>query len=339
MSTDSFPLFSQLPREIRVMIWKASLPGPRLISIRQRRLKTTMLEWAYLGFPHVLNQKRSKVVENTGETLLSASSAFWSYPGRMQLWPDKAWDDPASVENVNPGLMGITTDTLPPAQLLACSESNEVAGRFYRPAFTIAPALPQTYFDFDLDILYFRKNYTSPPDSLRYSLNLLDNTEELWKVKNLAIEVGGTLGPAIESESNPGIFNPIGHRMGAIVATYLKNFGGVEKLTLVIVDHEQTTTDTSGLCLIDLVTVADPDNYNAPITGGERQVALNCCYPRVTREKVEMFRRKHEKGSRKDPYTWSFPDVIEYKTLVSPEVKRRIQESSTLLNCFDVCVN
>jgi len=45
--TPSFPQFKKLPPEIRNMIWKAALPGPRIADIRLDRLKKTRLQWEW----------------------------------------------------------------------------------------------------------------------------------------------------------------------------------------------------------------------------------------------------------------------------------------------------
>lgn len=41
----TFPLFPKLPKEIRLMIWELTLPGPRTVHLQQRKLKTTIGEW------------------------------------------------------------------------------------------------------------------------------------------------------------------------------------------------------------------------------------------------------------------------------------------------------
>jgi hypothetical protein len=41
----TFTKFPKLPKEIRLMIWKAALPGPRVVTIRLAPLKFTIGEW------------------------------------------------------------------------------------------------------------------------------------------------------------------------------------------------------------------------------------------------------------------------------------------------------
>lgn len=41
----TFPFFPNLPTEIHLMIWELTLPGPRIVHLQQRRLKTTIGEW------------------------------------------------------------------------------------------------------------------------------------------------------------------------------------------------------------------------------------------------------------------------------------------------------
>ncbi|KAE9365132.1 hypothetical protein N431DRAFT_96141 [Stipitochalara longipes BDJ] len=40
-----FTLFPGLPKEIRLTIWNFALPGPRIVSLRQERLRKTIGEW------------------------------------------------------------------------------------------------------------------------------------------------------------------------------------------------------------------------------------------------------------------------------------------------------
>lgn len=41
-SVSSFTMFSKLPKEIRLMIWEAAMPGPRIVPIMQRELNKTI---------------------------------------------------------------------------------------------------------------------------------------------------------------------------------------------------------------------------------------------------------------------------------------------------------
>lgn len=80
-----------------------------------------------------------------------------------------------------------------PGVLLACKESFEVASKVYSPAFASLGALPQTYFNFDLDTLYLDanslKNSLQDTFNLEWLLPLQEDLSlvDLRKVRNLAI--------------------------------------------------------------------------------------------------------------------------------------------------------
>lgn len=225
------------------------------------------------------------------------------------------------TEYRNNGLMGISSDTPMLGQLLACRESNQVASKQYVPAFTITPALANTYFNFDSDILYLRSDLACMENGfscIPRSLRLLANTEELWKVKYLAIQVDEDLGGYDHLE--------------IILAECLQHFGGVVKLTLVMVDHETDTKDASKLCLVDLAMGSGQSTgpKKIRIEADENRPALFYSYEKVFGSFIELCRTV-DKDTRMGPTPWKVPDVIEHKAVVSEEVKAKIKKSKVVL--------
>ncbi|TVY16332.1 hypothetical protein LARI1_G007561 [Lachnellula arida] len=154
----TFTKFPSLPVEIRYMIWEAAIPGPRIVTIRQRALDKTLGEW----------------IEDEGF--------------HNGLFPGESADDV---------LLGITSDCKPMQILFVCRESYHITSKIYQQTFATETAFAETYFDFKRDTLYLRydtlKDLTPPYveadrdfDDLPYSLIGITDLE---KVTNLAILV------------------------------------------------------------------------------------------------------------------------------------------------------
>jgi hypothetical protein len=135
----TFPKFSRLPIEIRLMIWKAALPGPRVLDMRLLSLKKTRSEWDHEnekgGGNSFLWEKYSSGVGSPGE-ICSISNDHK---------PDG-----------NPPLFGIRSQCKNPAILFVNKEAHSVAAKRYEKVFSNDESLPETYFDFENDTLYIR---------------------------------------------------------------------------------------------------------------------------------------------------------------------------------------
>ncbi|KAF4630893.1 hypothetical protein G7Y89_g7246 [Cudoniella acicularis] len=117
----TFHLFRNLPQEIRLQIWEEALPGPRVVYIEPYRALTNICDRVW----------SNKNIEDDFE-----SQGFF------------APEDPSQknlMQNFGP-----RSHSTPPALLLVCKESHEVASKFYTQTFT-----PSTiWFASDRDTVY-----------------------------------------------------------------------------------------------------------------------------------------------------------------------------------------
>jgi hypothetical protein len=141
------------------MIWKAALPGPRIVEINIGKLKHTL-------------EDREVEDANTEESTNSIWEHFLRFddqeveeevhPMESEPAPDqKAGDGARPTEIVTapaeaPVFLGIRSSCVPPAVLFVNREAHEVAAKCFEKAFPSEVALAQTWFDFDLDTLYIR---------------------------------------------------------------------------------------------------------------------------------------------------------------------------------------
>jgi hypothetical protein len=186
----SFPRFNDLPKEIRLSIWEFAIPAPRLVEVIERDLATfpkdvvrQVDEWK--AHPEELPQELKGTWKSDEEIL-----------ERLELLAEQTptWLGADELQMSEP-LVNIFSPCRPPAMLFACRESNGVASKLYDRAFDTkdtALTFPQTYFDFDRDILYICWN-TYHPDwtfkRLIYFLTHSFDPETRQRVKNLAILV------------------------------------------------------------------------------------------------------------------------------------------------------
>ncbi|KUJ08841.1 uncharacterized protein LY89DRAFT_690819 [Mollisia scopiformis] len=61
-----FTLFNRLPMELRLKIWEAALPGPRVVNIREKRLKRS--RQAEETFPGLATFSRDNLVGLTSDS-------------------------------------------------------------------------------------------------------------------------------------------------------------------------------------------------------------------------------------------------------------------------------
>jgi hypothetical protein len=269
-----FMRFRDLPKEIRLMIWEAALPGPRVVNVFQRPLKKTIGEWENetgLSWPHLppadqddedatidrewdQNMIRSEIVRALGI----------------------AWDDYGGYREGH--LIGMATNCPPPQILSVCKESYNVAKAQYTQAFTTLGSTAGIWFNFALDTLYLRydnfQHYTQPEP--RHSVNRLLEAfidfpisgDDPDKVQNVAI--------FLDPQDFPE--RPTAEHVGRLLACFLRTpFHGVRKLSLVASNYARLGRDFErdfegntygGISLIDPIDVvtilADMDGEQIP---------------------------------------------------------------------------
>jgi hypothetical protein len=212
----TFTRFAELPKEIRLLIWDASVPGPRIVNIRQRYLTKT--------WDDIINEQGTK----------------------RRGAPTKAAGNKGDALEAH-RLKGLKSDCPQPSILFACRESYTVASKYYQRAFHPADTIPETYFDFHRDTLFLRYD-TMCADSIGHEAivnGIAGNTDRVYdrdniaRVENLAVLVDPKDGSGLESW----------------ICYLMAIFLGVKKLTLVLQHYTSPGDDDSDLSLIEPIDV------------------------------------------------------------------------------------
>ncbi|CZR58644.1 uncharacterized protein PAC_08536 [Phialocephala subalpina] len=95
----AFTLFPKLPVEIRLMIWKLSLPGPRIVHLKQKRLKEPAGEWWERVRSDVAMWPCDKPFEQDG--LAPWEKDDWDAKFGWEYHGDDVFDDLAEVERLD----------------------------------------------------------------------------------------------------------------------------------------------------------------------------------------------------------------------------------------------
>jgi len=224
------------------MIWERALPGPRVVHIRQRKLKKTIGEWEtetgkkwpVLGSSETdpdLDSEYEDSDDEYFERFLSEDAVFRERQRALMRYCIDAdvYDDDGYKKG---HLLGIYSEHPFPGLLYACRESYGVVSKSYTKSFWSLGSMAQTWFNFNTDTLYLRydtfsyyqaaaEGTFSLGDELQGGNRILD-TENLRKVKKLAV--------LLDTKHQEG---PEGWLLGVLQA-----FGNVEELSMVL-DHVQ----------------------------------------------------------------------------------------------------
>ena len=192
-----FPQFGNLPKEIRLEIWEAALPGPRIVELREKPLKIAFGDFRHQVQYHKINwEQRSN--QSIDGSINEAPTA--------RILRENSWLDRMNQEIfMNPNLLssrhltpmtGFKSYCRAPDLvdvLFACRESHEVAIKHYERAFDMAASHPGTWFDFHRDVLYicwdkFNFNHATVQfnDLIHYIPCIFDE-EIRERIENLAI--------------------------------------------------------------------------------------------------------------------------------------------------------
>ncbi|KAE9365150.1 hypothetical protein N431DRAFT_430670 [Stipitochalara longipes BDJ] len=257
VTLDTFTLFSQLPKEIRSMIWERALPGPRVVNLRQRKLKKTIGEWeteAGRTWPppkeELLGEEYDTDLEDNTIIVDLRESSLWR--GRQRNFVAEALRADTYDEEAYKGghLVGWVSDCPAPEILSVCREAFEVVSKSYQKVFSSLGAGPTTWFCFELDTLYLRYDALSidPWESgflnLAYELTdggfMLLDKEILRRVKKLALLV------------------PKDHmslEWEGLIAEFSAITGGLDELYLVVKDYQETRDDAESLTIIGPIDI------------------------------------------------------------------------------------
>jgi hypothetical protein len=159
----SFHRFNDLPTELRYLIWVLALPGPRVIKLEQRRLESHFYSSVRSDIPIEFPMKP----EDPTLALEHLTQWFGSVlPIGMRYY------------------YGMRPKCPPPAILYANREGYNIASKFYTRAFGTEHVFPETWIDFERDIVFLDLN-NAKSDMLTSSWLGHLRPEELGRVKTL----------------------------------------------------------------------------------------------------------------------------------------------------------
>ena len=148
-----FTLFNRLSPEIRLQIWVAAQPDPRVINIKERLVRRTKLEYKK---------------------------------------PNSTLESP-SLKGAHDDRLSLRSDNIAPSKIFACTEARQVALKFYVTSFAFAGSIPEICFDFHVDTMYLRFNTSTRIDTgdwfdnFTQELESMYNADDFHCVRNLAI--------------------------------------------------------------------------------------------------------------------------------------------------------
>jgi hypothetical protein len=191
--TPPFPQFSKFPKEIRLMVWEAAIE-PRIVHVQARRVNEC---------PHILRHVRSdKTVPDrcdehptdpwAAHQQMSLNERVEEYQKWMALDEEDEWELDARIEDIRDRmepLTGLRSDCPIPSLLLACRESFSIASKVYTRSFSSFGALPQIYFNFQLDTLHIDDYSFCEYFDEEIFEGILDYMcpDELAKIENLSL--------------------------------------------------------------------------------------------------------------------------------------------------------
>jgi len=336
----TFTLFPALPKELRLMIWQAALPGPRVVHLQQRKLQTTIGEWEHQTgrswpvFPDEMSTMNSPTLapsSMTGNTpgaiYLSRLSQFQQRVMRGRINNALGVYERASTRYCDAKMLGLYSPTPGPEIVLVCREAFDIVCHSYARMFAGPASFAQTWFNGAIDTLYVRFDtywvypLGGPIVDINDGFPVLD-VESLRMVKRLAIlwDLGldaATIRPRPLVED--------------WTAPVLKLFGCVEELVLVLRHYgDELDGGDAAVHLIDPIWVDEAmEKYNRIISDPRsedtlevRPMDMGIGGGGLDMELLEQFRQHFGEGNP----TWAMPRFLE-KVAVTERVKRMLDEA------------
>lgn len=225
------------------MIWQLALPGPRIVNIRERRLKMTA---------EAYQERNSQIDARLMEFAIDAESSDEDEEVKIL---EETLPIPQFLKSSDIPL-GITSGSLTPALLLVCKESYDFASKFYKVALSTFVSEPCIYFDFDRDTAYLRYNFVAIEQPLRIwklvrHISYMFDSGDLTKVKNVAVPVTDK---TLFAEDRDPEFDDEEWDMHDIIAACLIVFPHIETFA-VIVEHDADLRDDSDLAFVDAIDI------------------------------------------------------------------------------------
>ena len=262
----TFTLFDRLPLEIRLQIWEAALPGPRII--------------------------------------------------HLEKW--QASFDRSITFNV----LEISSNTKAPSMLFANRESRLVASQCYIPSFAFEGSTTKTYFNFQMDTLYFRLDTLDEMhelDSAVKDVESVYDTEQIFRVRNIAI-----------LSQDPE------HYGATHCAQCLGCFTNIQKFTLVIGHFARENDDKGDILFIEPIDVFDTcRNYENFALQPEKpheelEVFLPVILVSTAKLETSLDEVRQQKWERIEQENADRGDVpmpqIEYKSAVTSGLKKYLDD-------------
>ncbi|CZT07097.1 uncharacterized protein RAG0_12673 [Rhynchosporium agropyri] len=323
-----FTCFGRLPLEIRLMIWERALPGPRLVNIRQRPTRKTLLDYMEEKDYDLPSQNDHDETDGSEEGIRA-----WN---NLSLELSVAQDLPVPFYEAR--LFGLSSDSPTPPMTFVCWESYRVVSRYYTKAFACMGSSPGTYFDFDVDTLYIHDaRFAFHINYIRNLENILDgltgvfkitDVENAARVQKLAIAITGC---------------PRDRELKDLIDGLLEVFGGVKEISLIVGDHNNghTLMNTHHLDDIEFECIIDPISFDAAIRQYHQcrnstlrrkvqQVRIPIHYKaKQVAHVVEAWEAKRESSGSKERRRLP---KIEAKILVTPRAVRDLGRAVALYN-------
>ncbi|CZR63022.1 uncharacterized protein PAC_12919 [Phialocephala subalpina] len=336
-----FVYFPRLPLEIRLMIWELALPGPRVVSIKQKPLKRTIGEWEdennrtwpVLDRELVPGQKEQEGGNRAVENITTKRRAKREKKARQWVAVSSKLE---TVEYRKAPMYGMACETPAPNILLACRESYAVVSKLYERCFSCPLSIPEAYFNFKLDTLYIQydnmswhyRNNGVESDFLDlwdgFSFGDFDN---IGRVERLAVLVSHRNGyPSFYEETAQKI---------------LRVFPCLKNLYLVL---EATHNDNDDKAEPFLIESIDPKeglavwNSHDPIRKISSWSHFKCemptiypLDPEVLETSMKILRKYQRKDMEKLKVVWNIPE-FSGKSTVSYTTKMKLEEAEK--NCL-----
>ncbi|KAE8454455.1 hypothetical protein EG329_000078 [Mollisiaceae sp. DMI_Dod_QoI] len=322
----SFPQFNELPKEIRLAIWEASLPGPRIVDLREKLLKVKIEDFKQ----HIQkcksereqqsNERIDACVDNVATARALREESWLEHVNSIEI-PSHLLEAFTEKRKMEP-MHGLKSRCHAPDILFACRESHEVAIRSYELAFDTVASQPQTWFNFHQDILYLRwDNFNATKsifgrkfDDLMYYIPYVFEEKCQCRIENLALLM-----------NKKGVVKCDVESLEELLASILCAFGGVKNLILVAKHVGSYSGGEHNYSQLSLHDPIDTDylevHHSYPYSHEEDRAKMEIIHdiPELDIDwlqvDLEELQRLSEETTEERPTPWTVPK-IEYKIVV-----------------------
>jgi hypothetical protein len=298
----SFPQFSDLPIEVRLMIWKEALPGPRIVYLEPQTKPN------YTYYP-----VRSDVATDDYDE--EGYSRFFDPEWEIDIETARQLRNEGDiVNNFSNYYRAFKTRAPPPVLLYVCRESFRVTCKYYERVFGTKSAFPDVWFNFEIDTLFLDWGWTLWPPELHYYEEWFVKAE-LERVKYLALFIDFRTIWALQADGEE-----------EYLAMWLKSFPNAKKVTINRLKFCHTAAENDTLVFTDPPS-PDMRFYIHHEYFGDKNVRLNF-YNAYTPD-TEVNLQKLEKW-RLEEYWVTDPSLLpplpelDYRMITTPRIKAEL---------------